>query len=80
MAAEVLSRNLSQKNEDHGPAILGVCVSTIVLAVVCVCLRMYIRIRLTHNFWWDDGFIIAAVVRLRALRQILIDRRRLTVY
>lgn len=48
--------------ENYGPATLGVCISTVIVAVLCVFLRLYIRIRMTHSFWWDDGFIVAAGV------------------
>ena len=63
MATEVPLTVLSQSHEAHGPAILGVCLLTTIAAVIYVALRMYIRIRITHSFWWDDGLIAAAVVR-----------------
>ena len=68
MATGLYSRVQPQNEEDYGPAILGVCISTISVAVVCVLTRIYIRIRLTHSFWFDDYFIVAAAVRPRILR------------
>ena len=54
---------MSESHAKKGPAILGVAISTTVLALFCVLLRIYIRIRMTRSFWWDDGLIVVAMVR-----------------
>ena len=68
MATEVPSSVLTRSHEDHGPAILAVSLLTTIAAVICVSL-IYIRLRLTRSFWWDDGFIAAAAVRPRSFFQ-----------
>ncbi|KAF4624938.1 hypothetical protein G7Y89_g13233 [Cudoniella acicularis] len=47
-------------DQDNGPAMLAVCLSSLIVAINCVCLRCYIRMRITRSFWWDDGFIVLA--------------------
>lgn len=32
------------------------------VALVFVIMRMYSRIRLTHNVWWDDWLILVTMV------------------
>ena len=49
--------------ENYGPTILGVAIATTIVAVLCVLLRLYIRIRIIRGFWWDDGIIVVALVR-----------------
>ena len=42
-----------------------------ILAGIIVSMRIYSRLRLTHNMWWDDYAIILTVVCLRpSLRQL----------
>lgn len=54
---------MSESHENHGPAILGVAIATTIVASFCLLLRIYIRIRITRSFWWDDGLIVVALVR-----------------
>ena len=37
--------------------------ATTIVAVLCVLLRLYIRIKIIRNFWWDDGLIVVTSVR-----------------
>ena len=59
----------------HGPAspdgdvnrdavLIGVSWALVSLAMIFVGLRIYCRVVLTRNMWWDDWAIIATLVRL----------------
>ena len=54
--------DMSKSHVKMGPAILDVAISSIIVALLCVLLRIYIRIRITRSFWWDDGLIVEAMV------------------
>lgn len=54
---------MSGSHENNGPAILGVAIATTIAALLCVLLRLSIRVRITRSFWWDDGLIVVALVR-----------------
>lgn len=69
MTSGILPGKVPISSEHHSSAILGVCLSTIIVAVFCVSLRIYVRVRLTHSFWWDDGIIAAALVWLTFFAQ-----------
>ncbi|KAF2870131.1 hypothetical protein BDV95DRAFT_595687 [Massariosphaeria phaeospora] len=46
----------------RGPAIVAVAATSLVVAILCVLLRSYIRIRMTKTFWWDDGLLILGLL------------------
>ncbi|KAI9675737.1 MAG: hypothetical protein M1817_001104 [Caeruleum heppii] len=45
-------------DENQGPRILAVCVTTTVLAFVIVCLRLFTRIKVVRSVGWDDYVIL----------------------
>lgn len=47
---------------DSGPAINAVCVVFLILALLCVALRTFLRVKVMKSVGWDDGFIILAAV------------------
>jgi len=49
-------------DRDHGPAISVPTVVLLVIATICVFTRSYVRVYMTHNFGWDDAFIILTLV------------------
>lgn len=54
----------SLPDENKGPVILGVVVSTTVIAFIIVCMRFYVRIGMIRAVGADDYFILAALVCL----------------
>lgn len=42
------------------------------LSLVFVGMRMYTRLKLKHNFWWDDFMILFTMVRQQAERVALL--------
>lgn len=44
----------------RGPALLAVELTVLPLALLCLALRMYVRIRLLRAPWWDDWLMLAA--------------------
>lgn len=78
MTSEASTPLKSKSGANHGPAILAVCLSSIIMASLCVFLRLYIRVRLTHSFWWDDGLIVASLVWENGFRPdvIMVDDDR----
>lgn len=49
-------------NENRAIELITVSWSLCVISVVLVGLRLYSRIRITRNLWWDDYFIIVTAV------------------
>ena len=47
---------------NRGPAFLAVSLVTTAVGILAVCLRLYVRARITHNVSWDDLMIIIAIV------------------
>lgn len=47
---------------NRGPEILGACGTVFCLAAATVCLRLWVRARITKHVGGDDHFILAAVV------------------
>jgi hypothetical protein len=47
----------------RGSALLIVELIFLPLALICVCLRLYVRIRMLRKVWWDDWLMAAAAVR-----------------
>ena len=47
---------------DAAPAIYTVLSVLLFLSILCVALRIYLRLSVLHSFGWDDGLIIAAMV------------------
>lgn len=54
--------NGNDNNSDDQTATLVISGMVIVIAVISVILRLYVRIYTRVGIGWDDGFIIAAVV------------------
>lgn len=48
-------------DDDQGWAILSVCWALVTAALVSTILRIWIRVRLTHNLSWDDGIMAIAM-------------------
>ena len=46
----------------RGMAIFTIAVVMLVLAVIAVALRCFVRIHILRAFGWDDGLMIAAMV------------------
>jgi len=47
---------------NRGPTIMAIAVVSMALAFICVCIRLFVRIRLTKNLWWDDGLIVGGLL------------------
>lgn len=50
-------------DHNNGFASLGMGLARTVVATLCVLLRNYIRLYVTHNFEWDDALIVLAWVK-----------------
>ncbi|KAI1341336.1 hypothetical protein F5Y15DRAFT_414450 [Xylariaceae sp. FL0016] len=46
--------------ENRGPALLIVELTILPLALICLALRLWVRIRMLQRFWYDDVLMIAA--------------------
>ena len=46
----------------RGPALMIVELAILPIALTCVTLRLWIRIRWLHKSWWDDWLMVAAAV------------------
>ncbi|CRG89193.1 hypothetical protein PISL3812_06229 [Talaromyces islandicus] len=57
---------MTSPTDDIGPTLCAVTSVLLSLAVGLVCLRCYVRLRLTRSFWWDDSFILLALAFLIA--------------
>jgi hypothetical protein len=49
-------------NEDQGPKVLGIVISFTVLALFCVFLRFFTRLKFTQFLGWEDYFIAFSMV------------------
>lgn len=47
----------------RGPTILAIAIISMTVAFFSVFTRLYIRTLMTKNLWWDDGLIVAGLVR-----------------
>ena len=55
-------------NENRQPIIIGFTIWTVVLSAIFVVLRVIVRVGIVKiRLWWDDWFIILAIVRSHAL-------------
>jgi len=52
----------STDDVNRGPIVIGITLSTIIIGVLAVGVRILIRLRITKAFGWDDGLIVAALV------------------
>jgi hypothetical protein len=50
--------------EDLGPQVLGVVITFTLLALICVCLRFFARLKFTKLVGWEDYFIACSMVRM----------------
>ncbi|KAF2435248.1 integral membrane protein [Tothia fuscella] len=59
-------RSWPKPNYDHpatrGPAIMTVELTILPIALICVALRLWIRIRWLHRSWWDDYLMVLAAI------------------
>jgi hypothetical protein len=46
----------------RGPAIMIVELTILPIALICVTLRLWIRIRWLHKSWWDDYLMVVAAI------------------
>lgn len=51
------------KKDDKGPTVIGVNVAFAGLALVCVTLRSYARLRIVRHFGLEDWFMVLSMVR-----------------
>lgn len=47
---------------ERGPGLMIVELTLLPIAIICVALRLWIRIGWLHKGWWDDWLMIAALV------------------
>lgn len=50
--------------ESRGPELLIVGVITLAVALICLILRLYVKIGILHRCGWDDWFMVSATVGL----------------
>ena len=55
----------SSAAEDKGLALIAVSATTLVIGVVLVALRIYVRTKSLKNIWWYELFVVIALVRGR---------------
>lgn len=55
----------------RGPALMAVDLTLLGLALICVALRLYVRIAWLHKSWWDDYIMVMASVCLPAARVLV---------
>ena len=55
--------SVPDEHANKGPLVLGVSICMTVLAITAVTLRFISRRLSRADFWWDDWFILAALVR-----------------
>jgi hypothetical protein len=48
--------------EERGPGIMIVELTLLPIALLCVALRLWVRIKWLHKSWWDDWLMLAAMV------------------
>lgn len=48
---------------ERGPALMIVELTLFPIALICVIVRLWIRIGWLHKSWWDDWLMVVAVVR-----------------
>src|ERR1700733_9148056 len=46
----------------RGPALMIVELAILPIALICVTLRLWVRIRWLHKSWWDDWLMVVAAV------------------
>ena len=67
MKQETFTRPLDG-DVDQGWAVLAICWAFIVCALISTMLRVWVRLRITHNLGSDDYVAVAAMVRIRSRR------------
>lgn len=50
--------------DERGPALLIVELTFLPLALICLVLRLYVRLFIVRKTWWDDWLMVGAAVRL----------------
>ncbi|KAH9885327.1 hypothetical protein F4778DRAFT_787260 [Xylariomycetidae sp. FL2044] len=48
--------------ENRGPTLMIVELTILALALICLALRLWVRIKLLKRFWWDDGLMVGAAL------------------
>ena len=49
-------------DQNKGNALLGVAVATVIVALIAVTLRIFVRARIVRSLGWDDWIIVFAIV------------------
>ena len=63
----------SSGDDNLGPMLIGVNWAIFGPATILVCLRLFTRLYITHNFGWDDAVIAVTQVSLLAYNAVLRD-------
>lgn len=58
------SSTLTTLDIDRGPQILAICGTLSGLAIFCVLLRLFVRVKIIRQVGWDDYFILAAAATM----------------
>ncbi|KAJ0121775.1 integral membrane family protein [Diaporthe amygdali] len=57
---------------NRGPQILAICGTLVGVAATTVLLRIWVRVTITRQLGWDDGFILAAVAVMLAEMVVIV--------
>ncbi|OHW98261.1 integral membrane protein [Colletotrichum incanum] len=49
---------------ERGPALMIVELTSLSIALLCLCLRLYVRFFIIRKSWWDDWLMVAATVSI----------------
>ena len=49
------------------PGVIAITITLTTIAALSVLLRCWIRLYITHNYGWDDGLTVVALVRDQAM-------------
>lgn len=49
-------------DQNVGGALYGVALASVIIALIAVCSRTFVRARIVHALGWDDWIIILAIV------------------
>jgi len=63
-------------DHNRGPEILAVCGALTAISFLFIVMRLYVRIRITKNAWWDDWLVFSAWVVVFAEMMLFIPEVR----
>ena len=52
-----------EHGRDRGNDLIGAYTATMVVAIMTVAMRLYVRTKLLRKLWWDDLSVIISLVR-----------------